>query len=89
MIYLIILCIFALLTALSFIVGDEKGVWGAIGYASFWVALFFALLFGYSRGIKEGQIEMLKGNQKYEMNIRYEKIDGEFVPVDTLFIKID
>lgn len=43
----------------------------------------------YNEGYKDGQTDMLIGIQKYELNFKYEKINGEFIPTDTLFIKID
>lgn len=63
----------------------------------FILAIIFAAIYnyhdgmniGFDDGYKQGQIEMLKDNPKYEMEITYKKIDGEYVPTDTIYVKIN
>ena len=43
---------------------------------------------GLLEGRKHGQKDALKGKFDYEMKILYEEENGEFIPVDTLFLKL-
>ena len=53
---------------------------------SFLFAAFFSLL-TESLASKIAYKEALKGNNPYEMDIRYEKRGDEYVPTDTVFVK--
>lgn len=43
---------------------------------------------GGSKGFRQGQIEALKGNYEYRMNIVYTESDCNYIPTDTTFTKI-
>lgn len=51
----------------------------------------FGAQFWHDKAYKKGQKDALRGKYKYEMKIRYEsKQDSvnEFIPVDTIFVKL-
>ena len=48
----------------------------------------FTIILGFNLGFMEGQSKALKGKFEYKMNITYELKDSNYVPVDTILIKI-
>ena len=83
---LLIFGLFLIVIAISSDVIGAKIVLGFFGVLFTGIAMYFL---GGSDGEKLAYKESLKGNNPYKMEIRYELQDSIYIPIDTVFTKIE
>jgi len=70
----------------------ERGKWQPavfFGLMSVALLILFAIIVTTRRVEEKTAIDALNGNNPYKREILYKVVDGEHVPVDTLYIKIE